>query len=207
MTVSPFSIAPMSTEIFDEPSVYRNVFERQHAFVFDAAFSPALCDQIMRSAAAAEFIDDDVEYIGTRQIAASQGIGKSIALLLSRPAMLRWLEQATGQAPLRAVTGMLAQTRANGEDALHWHDDMGDDQRKLAVVVNLSDAPYIGGAFSMRRKGEGEPFFRHRFVRPGTVVIFAVDAALEHCVAPLISGGPRRVFAGWYMSETVVSGA
>lgn len=45
-----------------------------------------------------------------------------------------------------------------------------------------------------------QPLLAHHHNKPGTVLIFAVRPDLEHRVTPLTSGGPRRVFAGWFLT-------
>ena len=118
-------------------------------------------------------------------------------LALNRPALLRWLETATGCGPLTDIAGGVAQTLARPGDELVWHDDFSAGEgRRLAIVIDLSTEAYAGGAFQLRYR-DGAAIFEHRYQRPGSALIFGVGPALEHRVLPLRSGGPRRVFAGW----------
>jgi 2OG-Fe(II) oxygenase superfamily len=197
----PFLIDRLNTAVEVDPASWRAEFERVPAFVFEDALSPRLLDQLMRGAAQTKYIDDDVRNIGTRQIESPQRISGSISLMLGRSALLAWLEQATGCSPLKAVVGRIAQTRANDRDELVWHDDSDALDRLLGVVINLSDQPYEGGLFELRRKGQAEPLFAYRHTRPGSITIFAVRSNLEHRVEPVITGGPRRVYAGWMLSK------
>jgi hypothetical protein len=199
--MSPFTIAASETLIHADAALLRAQFEERSSLLFSEAFEPGLLDKLMTRAAAAPFVEDIVKRIGTREIEQPQRVGASISLLLGRLDLLEWLERATGLTPLRAVAGRLAQTRTNGCHELVWHDDMSDDRRRLGVVVNLSDQPFTGGEFEMRRKGSPLPFHMVKHDRPGAMMVFAVDPRIEHRVTPVVSGGPRRVYAGWAMTE------
>ena len=191
----------MTTTICAEPAAFRRSFEAIPALHFADAFAPDLLAQLMAQAAAAGFIDDAVEYIGTREIETPQRVGGALSVLLGRPTLYRWLEAATGLPPIRAVNGRLVQTRANGSDELAWHDDLGTDERLLAVVINLSGDVYEGGRFDLRRGGEETPLFSQEHNLPGAMTVFAVRRGLEHRVLPLTSGGPRRVYTGWFLAS------
>jgi hypothetical protein len=199
--MSPFTIKASETLIHADPALLRTQFEERSSLLFPEAFEPGLLDKLMTRAVAAPFVEDIVKQIGSREIEQPQRVGASISLLLGRFDLLEWLERATGMSPLRAAAGRLVQTRANGSDALDWHDDTIDDRRRLGVVVNLSDQPFTGGAFEMRRKGSPLPFHTVQHDRPGAMMVFAVDSRIEHRVMPVVSGGPRRVYAGWAMTE------
>jgi hypothetical protein len=199
--MTPFLIDRLDTQIQSDPTEWCMRFAEAPAFLFDDAIAPALLERLMTQAAAAQFVDDDVEHIGTREVEAPQRVGGLISVLLSRPALLHWLQQATGLSPIRAVMGRLVQTRANARDALAWHDDLSDHARLIAVVINLSDQRYEGGLFQMRRVGDEEPFLSHQHQKPGSMMLFAVRPDLQHRVTHLLSGGPRRVYAGWFLSD------
>ena len=199
---APFCIDAMTTLISADPASYRDKFQKTPAFIFDGVFAPSLLDTLMARAAAGTFVDDDVKNIGTREIEAPQRVGKAISLLLGQPALPNWLQLATGMEPLRAVMGRLVQTRANDRDALQWHDDMGDKKRQIAIVINLSSQAFDGGLFEMRHVGEQSPILSFHHHAPGTMMLFAVRPDLEHRVTPIISGGPRRVYTGWFLNES-----
>ncbi len=197
----PFTISNNVTSIHADPAHYRATFEHQSSLLFNDAFEPGLLAKLLIRAAAAPYIENYVDHIGWREIEAPQRVGASLSLLLGRLALLDWLEMATGLTPLRATMGRLVQTRANGSDGLFWHSDMEDDNRKLGLVVNLSDQPFTGGAFEMRRKGASAPFHCVTYDQPGSIMVFAVNDAIEHRVTLVTAGGPRRVYAGWAVSQ------
>lgn len=197
----PFSIGALATATFSDPADYLQHFRKTPGLVFDDIFDSALLDQLTERAARTSFEEDVVENIGTREIEAPQRVGRALSMLLSRPALLNWLSAATGVGPLRAVSGRLVQTRANNRDALGWHADNVDPTWQLGVVINLSQTAFEGGLFELRYTHSEAPILSFQHRRPGTMVVFAVRSDLQHRVTPVIAGGPRRVYAGWFLTE------
>ncbi len=198
---SPFQIGPGGAAIAAPPTAWRERFDAVPALAFDGLFAPDFCTELVARAAKANFAEDLVDGIGSRMVETPQRIGAAISLMLHDRKLLDWIEQATGAGPLRAVAGRLVQTRANRRDALAWHDDSGDSTRRLAVVINLSDRPFTGGHFELRRKQEKNLLLSFDHQMAGSMLIFAVHPELEHRVTQLGRGGPRRVYAGWFLSE------
>lgn len=198
---APFSIGRLGTEILDDPEAWRKRFSDVPAFAFDGAIAPDLAQRLVTEAAGATYADDDVRKVGTRQVESPQRVSRSITLMLGRRNWFDWIESATGCGPIKALVGRIAQTRANARDELAWHDDSDGLHRLLGIVVNLSDQDYEGGRFDLRRKGSQDNLFSFAHDRPGTMTLFKVGSDLEHRVTPLLSGGPRRVFAGWLTAE------
>jgi hypothetical protein len=89
--------------------------------------------------------------------------------------------------------------RPGEDESLTWRDDQDSLGRSLGVTINLGDIPYDGGDFEMRRKGEADLCCRHHHAAPGEALVFDVSAGLEHRVTPLSAGGPRTIFAGWFL--------
>lgn len=198
---TPFLIGSQGVTILSDPAPWRERFDRLPAIAIPAALEPGFCSRMVERAEQADFVDDDVERIGTRAIESPQRVGKAFSLLLHSQGLLSWLERATGIEPLRAVAGRLVETRANRQDALAWHDDRDDPTRRLAVVINLSSRAFSGGQFQLRRKGETTALLCHDHSHAGSVLIFAVRPELEHRVTTLDQGGPRRVYAGWFLTQ------
>ena len=58
-----------------------------------------------------------------------------------------------------------------------------------------------GCGFELRKVGGEALLVDHVHDRPGTALIFEVSPDYEHRVLPLASGGPRRVFTGWFFGQ------
>lgn len=199
---APFQIGSQGVTILSDPAPWRASFADMPAIAIPAALEPGFCTRMVERAAHARFVaDEDIDQIGTRLIESPQLIGRAISLLLHSTELLRWLEDVTSAGPLRAVAGRFAEMRASHNDALDWHDDLHDTSRRLAIIVNLSDRPFAGGQFQLRRKGESELLLRHNHPQAGSVLIVAVRPELEHRVTPVSDGGPRRIYAGWFLTQ------
>jgi len=196
-----FTIGASSTEVLEDPEPYRTQFSRAHAIVVRGCFEPALLDKLLQRCRETSFSVDDANGLGNREVESPQRVGAALNLLLGRSTLLGWLEAVTGHRPLVRAAGRLVQARANGADHLTWHDDHDLPGRKLGMVISLCEADYDGGIFEMRRKGTVEPLCTYKHETAGSALIFDIDRTLEHRVTPVTAGGPRRVYAGWFMQD------
>ncbi len=202
-----FTIGASATQILEEPEPYRVLFAREHAIVVGGCFEPALLDKILRRCRETSFSVDDANGLGNREVESPQRVGAALNVLLGRSTLLGWLEAVSGHRPLVRAEGRLVQALANGAEHLIWHDDNDLPGRKLGMVISLCEAAYDGGIFEMRRKGTVEPLCTYKHEMAGSALIFDIDRTLEHRVTAVTAGGPRRVYAGWFMQDaTQVSG-
>lgn len=199
----PFVIGAARTEIMAAPLDWSKRFAEERAIVCPDVIESALLDRLLGVARRSQFREEDVSRLGTREVEEPQSLGPTFKLLLRRANLMGWLEQVTGAAGLADVEGHLVQTRAGG-DALDWHDDRNKPERALAVTISLNDTAYSGGAFEMRGVGVPDSIRTFQHARPGTALIFDIGRDLEHRLLPLSSGGPRRVFAGWFLRAATV---
>lgn len=149
----------------------------------------------------ASFMPSPVDRVGLRSVETPGHAGAALCLALARPEVLRIMESALCGPALTGVAGAIAQFAAGAEERLGWHDDLAEPERKLAITINLGTAPYQGGAFEFRDLASGAPPFRHVHSTPGEALLFPIGAGLQHRVLPVTGGGPRTVFAGWYLGE------
>lgn len=200
MTSPLFRIGITGTELLQPPEAALAGFAGTRTLECREALDPALLALVMRQLDQGDFEPQHVEKIGHREIESGSRAGAGLMLALKRRNLLDWLERVTGCGPLGAVTGVVTQARAGATHQLGWHDDREDIRRKLAVTINLGTAPYEGGLFEIRRKITREPLFEHRHTEPGTALIFQVSPDIQHRIHPITAGGPRRIFAGWFLA-------
>lgn len=200
-TERPAQVGASETVILEAPDRWAAIFQSQQALVARDLVDPTLLSALVHRCRTGVFVEDHVAGIGAREVEAPQRVGRVLNLALGRPNLLRWLEAVTGARALVRVEGRVVQLRANDLDELAWHNDMDGEHRRLAVTIDLSDAPYTGGEFELREARTHKRLMRFHHDRPGTALIFAVRRDLEHRVTPLRSGGPRRVYTGWFFDS------
>ncbi len=196
---SPFVIGPEQTEIHGDPASFAEAFARQRAMALTDVIDPAFFAKLLRILEDAQYITDTVMDRAHRERERPGKVGFALSLALKRANLLRWLEQTTGTPLLESAYGRVLQFGPDSVDRLNWHDDLPDDPlRRLAITINLTQAPYEGGLFELREKKSGAVLFQHRHTTLGSALIFAVSDELQHRVWPVTAGGPRRVFTGWF---------
>lgn len=202
----PFTIGAAYTELTADPAEWAACFAEQRAIVCRDIFDPALSGRLFAATRGTRFREDRVADLGTREVEDPQRVGGVINVLLNRPNLLRWLELVTAQVGLAGAEGRLVQTRAGGGDALVWHDDLKHAHRALGITISFTEAPYEGGLFEMRRVNDPDSSRSFKHAHAGTALIFDLSAQIEHRVRPVSSGGPRRVYTGWFLREPVLPG-
>lgn len=195
---APFRVSRAGVSIDSDPAISTAVaeaFDRYQGAVFSQVIEPDLLELLLGLARSARFDAVATADFGDRGIARDERTALPMCMALARSNLLDWLQQVTGCEPISTVEGVLA--RMQPGDILEWHRDLLFGVRRLAVVINLSEAPFEGGRFEMRRRGSMEPLFAYDHVVPGSVMIFRLGADLQHRVTPVTAGGPRLAFAGW----------
>lgn len=195
-----FRIGAAATVLLQPPEALRERFARNRALECPEMLDPQLLAIMLRQLDTAGFAPQHVHKIGDRELETPARVGPALRLALQRRDLFDWLDRATGCGPLEQISGRVVQARAGEDHQLTWHDDREETRRRLAITINLSTAPYEGARFEIRRKKTHEPLFAHRHTAPGTALIFDVAHDIQHRVLPVTSGGPRRVFTGWFMA-------
>jgi hypothetical protein len=120
-------------------------------------------------------------------------------ILMNDPKFFRLIRGVTGCGPIGCFAGRLYRLVARQGHAFVWHDDMVDD-RKVAISINLSDAPYRGGTLEIRERSSAV----HDSVPNlgfGDAVIFRVDESVEHRVTPVVGEVPKTAYSGWFCTR------
>lgn len=119
-------------------------------------------------------------------------------LLFNNKELFAGLEKITGCGPIGNFVGRIHRSEED-EHEIKWHDD-NTDTRLLAMTLGLDTERYTGAEFQMREK-EGQKITRELGqIEAGDAIIFKIDPALEHRLAPMKSGR-RTVGVGWFRGE------
>ena len=195
------TIGSAAARIDDTPDMLaraRAAFACGDAIALPSAFDPPFLRTILAICRRGPYVPEYIDKIGWRTVEEHDVAGCALRFALQRPTFLRWCEAAAGCETLNLVTGAVAEMAAGTDQGLEWHNDRNDGGfRRLAVAIHLSDVPYEGGLFEMCEKQSGRLLVRKGALPPGSVMLFRIDKRLRHRVTQVISGGPRRVFAGW----------
>jgi hypothetical protein len=199
--LSPFVIGAERTQVLGDGGASAESFAQCRAIMCPKALDPPFLTTLLKITRAAQFAPDPVDRVGQREIETPNIAGAALTLALRRSNLIRWIEETTQCGPLGSIDGCVAQIRPVAGHGLRWHDDLNTPERRLAITIDLSEQTYEGGLFELRLAKTKEVLLRFRHAMPGSALIFDVSPGLDHRVLPLTSGGPRRVYAGWFLKR------
>ena len=194
-----FQLDWRAPELAADSATAAAVFARHRAMVVRDAVEPTLLASLMKTCEATDWTPD-LHLLGDFLTEPTPKVARAVELLLMHPALLRWLESTTNCGPLAGTQGHIARTQPEENHRLRWHNDLNVPRRRLAITINLGTAAYEGAVFELRDVASQETLFRFVHDRPGDAVIFEVSSRSEHRVTRMVSGGPRQVFAGWFLA-------
>lgn len=128
---------------------------------------------------------------------ASVGV---LNFMLNEDAVLRAIERLTGCGPLRGFRGRVYRLDPNAGHFHGWHRDF-DRNRLLGVSINLTEGAYDGGLLQLRRMRTREVIYGAANRGAGDMLVFRIDASLQHRVTPVSGDVPKVSFAGWFLSK------
>jgi hypothetical protein len=173
-------------------------FDARHWVRLPGVLESRLLAEVQARVAEAEFVerthaDVDPPSIDSRMV--PNAASALLELAFNDPAVFRTVEAITGCQPVARFGGFVY--RLSPRHGQHqWHDDLADG-RMVAMSVNLGPAAYEGGLLELRERASETMLDRVANSEPGDAVLFRIDAALQHRIAPL-TGGIKTAFAGWY---------
>ncbi len=137
--------------------------------------------------------------VGSELRLADNPVAGVLLVLMNDPVLFRLIRRVTGCGPIGSFTGRVYRMAARRGQAFTWHNDLQDD-RKVAIPINLSDAPYRGGTLEIRDRSRGA-----REVIPnlgfGDAIIFPVVENLVHRVTPVVGKVSKTAYSGWFCSR------
>lgn len=175
----------------------RQDFQRLRALSVPDILEHQLLRQVQSVLATTEFSPRTLPALGRQDVGQQDRASGILNFVLARPALYRWLEQVTGCGPIGGIDGSVMRLRRG--QYLDWHDDMNDQRRAVAITICLSDTPYDGGQFQIRRKESASLLFSHLHKASGTALVFDIGRTLEHRVTEIVSGEARTVYSGWFL--------
>ncbi len=176
----------------------REHFEQHNYLRLPGFVESRLLRLIQRHLRSAGF-EERTHSVGRELTLSDRPLANVFHVLMNDPKLFRLIRQVTGCGRIGCFTGRLYQMVARQGQDFHWHNDLLDD-RKVAISVNLSDAPYRGGTLQIRDTSS-----RAREVVPnlgfGDAIIFRVAGHLVHRVTPVTGKFPKTALTGWFRAR------
>lgn len=122
-------------------------------------------------------------------------------LLFNNATLFEVVQQVTDCQPIGCFGGRIYRTLPDSDHHLDWHDDREEPGRLVGLSLNLSPAPYSGGAFQLRQKGAEALLRTLIHTEPGDAHLFRIAAEVEHRVTPVAGTQARTAGAGWFSTQ------
>jgi hypothetical protein len=137
--------------------------------------------------------------VGSELRLSASSVHTVFKVLMNDPILFRLIRRITGCGPIGCFYGRLYQLAADRGQEFSWHSDL-QDNRKVAISINLSEARYEGGTLQIRRRSrsavESVPN-----LGVGDAIIFRLARRLEHRVTPVVGKSSKIAFSGWFCSR------
>jgi len=145
----------------------------------------------------------DVGELATELALLDDRVPGILALLVQDPALVAFVQRITGCDAIGSFIGRVYRMDAGAGHHDVWHGD-DDDNRMVALSVNLSPRVYDGGVLELRERGSLRLLQRVANTGPGDAILFRIDHALEHRVTDVAGAASKIAYAGWFQREPVV---
>jgi 2-oxoglutarate-Fe(II)-dependent oxygenase superfamily protein len=184
----------------EELAALRTAFVEQHWLLLPNFVDLPLLDLIQNKLQQAEYCVVDRETgVELRPVDCTAYLATE--LLLNSPRLFRAIEQITGCEPIACFSGRIYRRPASSTYFNHWHTDITDEGRMIALSINLNAEPFEGGALQIRSAETHEVLSEVRNRDYGGAIIFPVDERFEHRVCEVESGAAKTALAGWFRSK------
>jgi 2-oxoglutarate-Fe(II)-dependent oxygenase superfamily protein len=180
----------------EQVALLRDEFRRRHCLLLPGLLEPDLADRIARAVDGSAFVEREHVGIGTEACMEVNSALAWLLLLVNDERIFDLVRSVTGCRPIGHFDGRVYRLKPSSGHHDSWHGDLGDG-RLIAMSINLSRAPYEGGALQIRDRRTGETA-EARSERLGDALMFELGEHLEHRVMELAGTAPRTVFAGWF---------
>lgn len=185
----------------EEVDRLRDEFQARNFVRLRGLLEPDLLRYYVEQVEAARFEARVHEGIGRELWLRDPRVARGLEFLMNDPLLLGLVERITGCGPVRSFGGRVY--RFPPDDAGYsdsWHDDLAH-HRLVAVSLNLSTEPYLGGRLEIRNRHTGTILAQVDNPGLGDAVMFRLAEELQHRVTPLRGSVARTAFAGWFASE------
>jgi hypothetical protein len=177
----------------------RRQFAEEHHLRFPGFIAPALLDRLQKKLRSAVFLPKQHGDIANELACYDSPVNDTLCFLCNDPRLFAMLADLTGIQEIRSYLGRLYRMTPH-EHHDSWHSDVGED-RLIAMSVNLSEEPYLGGALILGDRDDPSTERRIDNSGPGDALLFRIDPRLHHYVEDVKPGPNKTAWAGWFQSK------
>lgn len=184
-------------------AAWRDAFARDRLLRIGGLFDEGLLAVIRRRLTTDRFRERVVR--GLREPTAELSLDDDVTLgllhfLLNAPEVLALVRDVSAAPAIRRFVGGVYRLLPGKNHACAWHDDV-DGNRLVALTLNLGEEVFEGGELEVRKKGETRLAARVANTGPGDAVLFSLEPALEHRIAPMAGRAAKTALAGWFVRD------
>lgn len=177
----------------------RREFDTTHVLKLPAFIDAALLADVQDHIAGGTFHTKVHHASGVEMCMEPNAAVWLLRFLIVSDEVLRAVEAFTGTPALTSFYGRVYRFEPGTDHRHDWHDDIGDG-RELGFSLNVSAAPFEGGALQLRERDPERITATVFNTGPGDAVIFRLGPNVEHQVQGITGSVARTSFAGWFRS-------
>ena len=176
----------------------RAEFERNNYVILPRLIERELFESLVRKVEAAPFISRVHEGIGVESCMTDRPTTNAFSFLASDPMFLRAVERISGCPRLGEFTGRVYRMTSSDGHYDTWHTD-AIERRMVTMSLNLSRAPYGGGALQLKHRDSKKILGEVRNTGFGDALLFRISENLLHRVQGVEGTVAKTAFAGWFI--------
>lgn len=178
----------------------REQFKYQHWLLLPNFLDRALLDLIQQKLGETEYrVVDRETGVELRPVDCTAYLATE--LLLNSPKLFRAIERITGCSRIACFSGRIYRRPPSKDYFNRWHSDVTDEGRMIALSINLSREPYLGGALQIRSTDTRELLCEVDNPNYGDALIFPIDERFQHRVCEVEGTTAKTALAGWFRSK------
>lgn len=183
-----------------ELAVLRRQFEDEHCLRVRGFVAPELLEWMRGRIVAArftEYVHADVDPPCVDLLMNDPQLDLTVWSLFNDERLFDAVQRMTGCGPIGCYHSRIYAMDPSPAHFDSWHDDIEEDNRMVAMSVNLG-GPYEGGLLRIRDAATGRIVHEVANTGDGDAILFRIRADLQHVVTPVTGVRRKIAMAGWF---------
>lgn len=185
------------------PEVFANArrrFQREACLPLPGLLDRALLEQLLDAVDRSGFYERVHPGIGVESCVRPGSLTTALELIFNDRHLFDLMNELTGCGPIGCFDGRIYRLVPGTDHHDSWHSDAGQD-RRVAMSISFGRQPFEGGVLQIRASGSPDILKEISNPTPGDGILFRIDPAYQHRVAPLQGKVPRTAYAGWFCEQ------